>query len=91
MATQTATATSDGDATTGAAFTGLFLVSISGLDTDSVVAFQRSHDSGTTWKNIETFTNDIEENAYAPGSSTYYRLLVKSMGQSSSIALRLEN
>ena len=89
MPTATATVTTDEGATTGAAFAGWFLVSVQGLR-DGTVVLERSHDTGTTWYPVASYTDDIEENAYAPGTTTQYRLRVSSYS-GGSVLLRLQN
>ena len=93
MAVQTATATANDGATTGAVFAGYSLLSIQGMPSagSALILFQRSHDSGTTWHTIKTFNRDAEKNFYAPGSATYYRLIAKNVKGTPSIVLRLED
>jgi len=90
MATATATATAEGQATTGTVFSGWALLSVSDIG-NSVIIFERSHDSGTTWECIDSFGKNVEHNFYAPGAATEYRLRLASYRNSDGVVLRLES
>ena len=91
MAVATATANAVNDATTGTVFSGWALLSIQNMGNRASVVFERSHDSGSTWRHIKTFHTNIELNFYAPGSATQYRLRVVDLAAGSGILLRLED
>lgn len=52
---------------------GDYSLSISGFGTATVV-LQRSFDNGSTWKDVESFTANVEKNGSEPLSQTLYRL-----------------
>jgi hypothetical protein len=52
---------------------GDYTVSLSGFGTGTVV-LQRSFDQGVTWKDVESFTANVEKNGSEPLSQVLYRL-----------------
>lgn len=38
------------------------------------VKLQRSFDEGTTWKDVKTYTESVEENGFEPATGVQYRL-----------------
>lgn len=95
MAAVTAIATSPGDATAWTAFFGWAILSIKDLE-KGIVAFERTHDNGTTYNTIQTFNRNVEKNFYAPdpasAANTKYRLRAVDLVQygGSGVALRLD-
>lgn len=92
MAIATLTATTQGEFTTPTQYVGSIVVSVHNLQ-DGVVLLQRSRGSSGPWYTTDTITDDIEDNAYAPGSSLqdYYRLLVLKKTQAGDIELAVGN
>lgn len=68
---------------------GYVSLSVSGIAGGSIVTVQRSFDGGSTWKDVETYTTDIETYGFEPEPVTY-RVGVKS-GEfgSGTVAVRL--
>lgn len=54
------------------ALEGPFNLSLSGFGS-ATVSVQRSFDSGSTWKDVETFTTDAEKRGCEPESGIVYR------------------
>ena len=52
-------------------------MSISGTWTSSTVTVQRSFDSGSTWLDVDTFTQNVEIVGFEPEGRVYYRIGVK--------------
>jgi hypothetical protein len=92
MAITTLTATAQGQSTTATQYIGSIVVSVHGLK-DGVVLLQRSRSGSDPWYTTDTITDDIEDNAYAPGDTLqdYYRLYVLTKPQSGDIELALGN
>lgn len=55
---------------------GFFNISLSGSWV-ATVTVQRSFDKGSTWHDVETFTENTEEYGFEPEYGTFYRLGVK--------------
>lgn len=56
---------------------GYFSLSVDGIAGGSIVTVQRSFDAGSTWKDVETYTADIETYGFEP-EPVQYRVGVKS-------------
>lgn len=56
---------------------GYFSLSVSGIAGGTIVTVQRSFDAGSTWKDVEAYTTDIETYGFEPEPVTY-RVGVKS-------------
>jgi len=60
-------------ASSSGTFQGFFDMSLSGFGTATVV-LQRSFDSGSTWKNVESHTADVEKIVQGAAEDVLYRL-----------------
>lgn len=76
--------------TTPTLFSGRFNVSVSGIWAGAVT-LQRSHDTGSTWVDVDNFTSNIESSVDEPQSGgLYYRIGMKNADYvSGQIILRL--
>lgn len=70
--TETFTGTGAGSESIQVTYDGNFTISVSGIGT-ATIALQRSLDSGTSWKTVESYTADTEKNGYEPDPSALYR------------------
>ena len=56
---------------------GFFNISLSGENWVATVTVQRSFDKGSTWHDVETFTENTQEYGFEPEYGMYYRLGIK--------------
>ena len=66
---------------------GEFSLSLSGTFDGATVTVQRSHDSGSTFKDVDAFTAAEETYGYEP-ELCEYRATISSAGASTSIVIR---
>lgn len=64
------------------ALKGLFNISLSGTWA-ATVYLQRSFDNGSTWNDVDSFTENVENIATEPESGVLYRIGVKAGGYTS--------
>ncbi|KKM81958.1 hypothetical protein LCGC14_1324520 [marine sediment metagenome] len=89
IATKTVTAANQ--MSSSVVLTGYFNLSISGTWV-ATVTVQRSFDSGDTWFNVDTFTENTQEYGLEPERNVYYRVGVKTGDfTSGEVVLRLSN
>ena len=74
--------------TSGLTVQGEFSFSLSGTLDGATVTVQRSHDSGSTWKDVDAFDALTETYGYEPELCDY-RATVSSAGASTSVVIRL--
>ena len=87
----TKTITAQNQFSSSVVLTGYFNLSISGTWV-ATVTVQRSFDSGDTWFNVDTFTENTQEYGLEPERDVYYRIGVKTGDfTSGEVVLRLSN
>ena len=72
----TRTITAENLFTDSVTLAGYFNLSISGTWV-ATVTVQRSFDSGDTWHDVDTFTDNIQEYGLEPERGIYYRIGIK--------------
>ena len=68
---QSASITAQNTFTTALDVQGYFSLSVDGIAGGSIVTVQRSFDAGSTWKDVETYTADIETYGFEPEPVSY--------------------
>ena len=68
--------TGENQFTDPATIVGYFNVSLSGT-WDATITAQRSFDLGSTWFDVKTWTENVQEYGFEPQRDVYYRIGVK--------------
>ena len=70
---KTRTGTGENQFTDAAELTGYFNVSLSG-EWEGIITAQRSFDGGSTWFDVNTWTENTQEFGFEPEKGVFYRI-----------------